>query len=92
MRTNTLELYVKPNAKKTGIEGFYGDRIKIRIASPPERGKANRELIDLISKITGITKSKIRIISGITSNYKMVLIEEDTGQDYVSVILGNNRD
>ena len=92
MRTNTLELYVKPNARKTGVEGFYGDRIKIRIASPPEKGKANKELIDLISKITGVTKSKIRIISGITSNYKRVLIEEDTSLDYTRIMLGNSLD
>ena len=90
MKGNILEVYIKPNAKKTGIEGLHNGRIKIKIVSPPEKGKANKELIGLVSKITGISKSRIRIISGITSNYKNILISGKTDKDYTEILLTNS--
>ena len=89
MRTNILDLYIRPNAARTKIEGLYGDKIKIRIASTPEKGKANKELLNLLSRVTGVPKEKIRIISGITSNYKKVCIDGDIPQDYSEVLLNN---
>jgi uncharacterized protein (TIGR00251 family) len=89
MKTNILDLYIRPNAVKTTIDGFHGDKIKIRIASPPEKGKANRELISLLSRVTGVSRDKIRIISGITSNYKRVCIDGDSPLDYSEILLNN---
>jgi len=89
MKTNVLDLYIKPNAKRTTIEGLHGDRIKIRIASPPEKGKANKELISLLSRITDVHRDNIRIISGITSNYKRVRIEGKSPLDYSKILLNN---
>lgn len=89
MKTNILDLYIRPNAAKTKIEGFHGDKIRIRIASTPERGKANKELVSFLSRITGVPRDKIRIISGITSNYKRVYIDGDTSRDYSEVLLNN---
>jgi uncharacterized protein (TIGR00251 family) len=85
-----LDLYIRPNADRTGIDGIYGDRIKIRIASPPEKGKANRELINLISRLTGVSRKNIRIISGITSNYKRVRIDGEGSPDYLKALLNNS--
>ena len=90
MKTNILDLYIRPGSARTEIEGFYKDRIKIRLTSPPERGKANRELVNLLSRITGIPRSKIKIISGITSNYKRVCINGDNSRDYSKLILNNS--
>jgi uncharacterized protein (TIGR00251 family) len=89
MRTNILDLYIRPNAAKTKIDGLYGDRIKIKIASSPEKGKANKELISLLSRVIGVPRDKIRIISGITSNYKRVCIDGDISKDYAEVLLNN---
>jgi uncharacterized protein (TIGR00251 family) len=89
MKTKILDLYIRPNAARTKIEGLYGDKIKIRLASPPERGKANKELISLLSRVTGVPRDKIRIISGITSNYKRVCIDGNSLLDYSEVLLNN---
>ena len=37
MKTKIIKLIVKPNSAKNFIEGAYLDRIKIRIAGPPEK-------------------------------------------------------
>ena len=57
MRTNIVRIYVRPNSSETKIEGLYDKNIKIKLASPPEKGKANKELVDLISRTIGISKS-----------------------------------
>jgi uncharacterized protein YggU (UPF0235/DUF167 family) len=50
----------------------YGDQITLSIKSKPERGKANRELIQKLADYFEIDKDKIRIISGMSSNKKLV--------------------
>ena len=52
-----------------------GDQITISLKSKPERGKANRELIQNLADYFGIGKDRLRIISGITSNKKIVEFE-----------------
>jgi uncharacterized protein (TIGR00251 family) len=49
-----------------------GDEIAISIKSPPERGKANRELIKKLADHFGVAESRVRIVSGTTSRKKLV--------------------
>jgi hypothetical protein len=51
-----------------------GDEIKIGIQSEPQKGKANKELLEKISKHFKISKSSIRIISGEKSRKKIIEI------------------
>jgi hypothetical protein len=51
-----------------------GDEIKIGIQSEPQKGKANKELLEKISKHFKISKSHIRIISGEKSRKKIIEI------------------
>jgi uncharacterized protein len=91
MKTNIYDFYIRPNAPRTKIDGLHGTRIKIRVAAAPEKGKANRELIRLISEITGVAQKKIRIISGAASNYKKIQVEGDHSIDYSEVLLKNSQ-
>ena len=87
MKTKIIKLIVKPNSAKNFIEGAYLDRIKIRIASPPEKGKANRELIKFISEKLEIPKKNIKIISGERSHYKVLEIIDSSNDDLASKLL-----
>ena len=49
----------------------YGDQITVSLKSKPERGKANRELIQKLADYFEIDKDRIRITSGRTSNKKL---------------------
>ena len=53
----------------------YGDQITISLKSKPERGKANRELIQKLADYFEIDKNRIQIISGMISNKKLVNID-----------------
>ncbi len=69
-----LQLKVQPNASSSGWAGRYGERLKIRLQSPPQNGKANIELIRFLSEALGIGKSNLELIHGQTSRDKTVRI------------------
>ena len=48
------------------------NEIVIGITAGPQKGKANKELIEKISKHFGVLKSNVRIISGEKSRKKLV--------------------
>ncbi len=70
-----LNLKVTPNAARSSVNGFKDDVLQVRIAAPPVKGKANRELIALLSRTLGVSKSAIEIVKGQTSRNKVIRIE-----------------
>jgi uncharacterized protein (TIGR00251 family) len=68
----TVRLLVVPGASRTEVKGRHGDAVKVRVAAPPEGGKANRAVISLIEDVTGC---KARLVSGTGSRTKIVAID-----------------
>lgn len=69
--------YVKahPGASASKIRSMLADEsVKIDIAAPAEHGKANQELIHLLSEEFGVDKSTITIVSGATARHKLIRI------------------
>ena len=66
--------------------GFRAGVLQIRIAAPPIKGKANDELIRLLSDVLGISKSNLAIEKGVTSRKKTIIIT-GLGQDRVVKLL-----
>jgi uncharacterized protein (TIGR00251 family) len=73
-----LELKVVPNAKKQAFEQDKSGLIKCRLKSKPEGGKANEELIKLLSKMLNISIDRFKILRGATSRNKMIKIDVQT--------------
>lgn len=72
-----LRIKVVPKSPKNEIVETMGDgTLKIRIAAPPEKGKANRELIRFLSRHLKINKTQITIISGKSDTLKLIKIHE----------------
>lgn len=65
-----LTVWVVPGAKRTEVVGFHGDAVRVRIAAPPERGRANKELVKHLSDRLGVA---VRITSGAGSRRKRLL-------------------
>ncbi len=73
-----LRIKVIPKSPKSEIVETMADgTIKIRVAAPPEKGKANAELIKFLAKHFKMEKSSITIISGKTDQLKLVKINAD---------------
>jgi hypothetical protein len=77
MSAKTCKLLVKvqPNAGRNEVVGLNGGVWKLKIAAPPDKGKANRALIEFLSDKLGVRKDSIAILKGETSHNKMLAIE-----------------
>ena len=64
-----------PNAHINKVEGFSHEILKVRVSAPPDKGKANVALIELLADHFSVPKSHIRILSGHTSRLKKIQIE-----------------
>ncbi len=50
-----LRLKIVPGASRSAVAGALGERLKVRISAPPEGGKANRAVEELLAELTGRT-------------------------------------
>ena len=79
-------IHVVPRASKSEIIGEHDGALKIRIASPPVDGAANAELIKLLAKQFGVSKSSVEIIGGQTSKTKQIRITGITNAQFFAVL------
>jgi hypothetical protein len=70
-----LELHVQPGASRSEFAGRHGERIKIRLAARAVDGKANAALIEFLAEHFKVPKSRVRIVSGLKSRQKRVIID-----------------
>ena len=80
-----LEVFVKTEAKKCKIETT-NEEVIFFSKKRPHKGIVNKELIKMFSSFFG---SKVKIVSGLTSNQKILLIEGSTKLDFEQKI--NNK-
>jgi uncharacterized protein len=63
-----IAVWAVPGASHSAINGLHGGRVKIRVTSPPEGGRANQEIAGLLEKRLG---SKVGIKSGMRGRSKV---------------------
>lgn len=74
-----IKVKVIPHSPKTEIRSIMLDNtVKIAIQKPPEKNKANEELIAFLSKLLKTKANQIKIISGFTETTKLIRINQDT--------------
>lgn len=69
-----ITVHVQPNANQNEVSDFHDGVLKVKIAAPPVKGKANKELVKFLSNLLGISKSNLDIIKGTTSKMKTIAI------------------
>lgn len=78
-----IKVRVYPNAAKNEIAGYSEGVLRIRVAAPPVKGKANQELVSFLSRLLDISKGSVRILKGHTARNKLIAVE---GLDSDSII------
>jgi uncharacterized protein (TIGR00251 family) len=73
---NDIHIAVKalPGASKTEFAGVKEQRLRVRIASAPEDGRANAELSAFFAKNLGCPKKEIRLLRGEKSRIKTIAV------------------
>jgi len=65
---------VVPGSSRTALAGLLDETLKVKVAAPPERGKANQCLIDFLAEQLNIKPKAITIVSGQTNPVKRLEI------------------
>lgn len=69
-----LALQVQPSARRMGIIGPYGDRLKIAIAAPANKGRANQQLLRWLAEALDLPLQQFELVQGATSRTKRIRI------------------
>lgn len=70
-----LAVKVVPGASRSGLAGWMGEALKVRVTAPPEGGRANRMVTELVAAALGLPESAVRIVSGTGSPRKLLQID-----------------
>ena len=73
--TLILELRVQPRASRDEVVGVQGGRLKVRIAAAPVDNAANSRLKGFLAKEFGVTRGRIRLLSGEARREKRVAVD-----------------
>lgn len=69
-----LAIKVVPGSSRDRVAGVLGDALKVSVSAPPEKGKANDAVVDLLAKALGVKRNAVRIVAGHGQPRKTVAI------------------
>jgi uncharacterized protein (TIGR00251 family) len=69
-----VRVHVVPRAARSGLAGFHGEALRVRVAAPPREGAANRELLRALAAALGIREGDLGLESGARGREKRVRV------------------
>jgi len=81
-----LRVRLTPNSSLVKAGDIYLDAkneayLKVNVISVPEKGKANKELLDFLAKKLGVAKSCLEVVAGQTDRFKKICVMTDKNLD-----------
>lgn len=67
-----IEVHVKPNSRKEGVEKTAAGIYKVAVNAPPQDGRANEAVVELLAEHFDVPKSSITILRGHSGRKKLV--------------------
>jgi uncharacterized protein (TIGR00251 family) len=83
-----IHLKVVPNAAREGVAGRLGARLKVRVAAPPEDGRANAAVLALLAERLGLPRRALRVVAGARASAKTVAVRGTRVEDVRALLLG----
>ena len=71
-----LRVHVQPGAGRAQVAGRHGDALHVRVAPPPQDGRANRAVIELLAEAFDVPAASFELVSGERSREKRVQIND----------------
>jgi uncharacterized protein (TIGR00251 family) len=69
-----LAVRAQPGARRNGVQGEQKRMLKIAVTAPPEDGRANQAILEVLRDTLGLKRSQVELLSGQTSREKKFLI------------------
>lgn len=80
--TIELNVHAQPGAGRTHIAGRHGTALKVRVAAPPEHGRANEALVKALAEAFGVAGRDVELLSGETSRVKRFRLRGIEADDF----------
>ena len=74
MPTTTVEIHVQPKASRTRIV-IQDGTVKVYVTAAPEKGRANKAVVEVMARRLGVQKGAVSIVSGERSRMKLLAVE-----------------
>jgi len=70
-----LRLRVKPGARRPGVVGEYAGALRVAVSAPPDKGRANDEVLDVVAEALGVPRGAVRLLAGHASRDKSLEVD-----------------
>lgn len=77
-----LPVWAQPGSRRNALRGVEQGMLKVAVTQAPEKGKANRAIIETIAKTLGLKRSQFELLQGETSRKKQFLIRQISTQEF----------
>jgi len=64
----------QPKARRNAITGVHAGRLRIAVTDPPEKGKANTSIAEILADALHVRPSQVRLVAGAASPMKKFLV------------------
>lgn len=76
-----LEVEVAPRSSRPGVAGRRGRALRVRVAAPPEKGRANKEVQEIVAAFLGVPRRAVSLARGASARRKVLEIEGLSADD-----------
>ena len=81
-----FQVKIVASSSKTAVAGQFDGMLKIKVAAPPQKGRANQAIIQFLADKLGVKKKQVVIASGLTSTIKQIRISDTTTNNIEKLI------
>jgi hypothetical protein len=71
-----LTVKAQPRSKAPGVEATGPASFRVRVKAAPDRGQANREIIERLAAHLGVPPSRLTLVRGAASSHKVFRLGE----------------
>ena len=83
-----LAVRAQPGTRKAGVMGEQAGALKVAVTAPPEDGRANQAITELLRDWLGLRRSQVELAAGATNRNKQFLIRGLTPEELRARIEG----
>lgn len=69
-----FNVHAQPGARRNAILGERAGALRVAVTAPPDKGKANAAILELLARALGCRPSAIALVSGETSRHKRFIL------------------
>ena len=69
-----LPVRAQPGARRNGVQGEQAGALKVAVTAPPQDGRANEALAEVLRAALGLKRSQLELAAGATSRDKRFLV------------------